>query len=94
MQRRDLVARAQPQSGVEVGERLVEEEDARIADHRAAQRNALLLSPGQLPGTSRQQVIEPQDPGRPVHPLLDLGAVRSPHAKPETQVLRDGHVRI
>ena len=94
VERGNLVAGPQPQPGVQVGERLVEEEDAGIAHHGAAQRDALLLSPGQLAGTAREEVRQSEHVGRSPHPLLDLLPARTAHLQPESQVPGDGHVRV
>ena len=94
VQRGDLVPGPQAQPRVQVGKRLVEEEDARVSHHRASQRHPLPLSPRQLSRPARKQVAQPQCCRRPPHPLLDLGPARSPHLESETQVLRDGHMRV
>ena len=49
----ELVAGRVAELGVEIGERLVEQEHARIADQRPAQRHALALAAGELVGTPR-----------------------------------------
>ena len=94
MQGGDLVAGPQAQPGVQVRERLVEEEDTRVAHHRASQRHPLPLSPGQLPGTAAEQFGQSQHLRRPPHPLRGLFAADTPHPQPESQILRDRHVRI
>ena len=48
LQRADLVAQAHPHLGVEGGERLVEQQQARRGRERARQRHALLLTAGEL----------------------------------------------
>jgi hypothetical protein len=50
LQRGDLGAGLQPQLRVEVRERLVHQEDLRLAHDRAAHRDALALAAGQLTG--------------------------------------------
>ena len=48
MEARDLGPGLDPQLGVEVGERLVHEEDGRLADDRPAERDALALAASEL----------------------------------------------
>ena len=48
MQPLDLDAQLVPQLGIEVGERLVEQEDGGIAHQRAADGDALALAAGEL----------------------------------------------
>ena len=68
----DLPPRLQPQLGVEVRERLVEEEDGRRADDRASHRHALALPSGERLGSPREQPRKVQDPGRLLHSPLPL----------------------
>src|SRR5205085_2616072 len=51
----DLGAHRNPQLGVEVGQRLVEQKYLRIADDGAAHRDALTLAAGQLPRITVEQ---------------------------------------
>ena len=46
------------QFGVQVGQRLVEQEDRRFLDHRASDRHALPLTAGQLTRFARQQGVQ------------------------------------
>ena len=50
----------QPQFGVEIAQRFVEQEDLRLIDDRPRQRRALLLPAGKLTGTPRQQFADLQ----------------------------------
>ena len=52
------------QGGIEVGERLVEQEDLGLADDGAADRDPLALAARQLLGLALQQRAEVQDVGR------------------------------
>ncbi len=52
----DQPAHVVAQPGVEIGERLVEQQEPRLDDQRAGQRHALLLAAGKL---ARQAVLEP-----------------------------------
>ena len=55
---RSSSARLEAQLGVEVGQRLVEQEQARLAHDRARQRAALLLAARQLAGRALEQVAD------------------------------------
>ena len=59
----DLGAHVDPQLGVEVGERLVEQEDLRVAHDGAAHRHALALPAGELARPAFEQVLDLQDGG-------------------------------
>ena len=60
MQRGDLGAHRHAQFGVEVRQRLVEQEDARLAHDGAADRDALALAAGELRRPALEQRVEPQ----------------------------------
>ena len=62
LQAPDLAAHGQPQRGVEVGERLVEQQELRLLDQRAGERHALLLAAGQLAGPPVQQLLDLHQP--------------------------------
>lgn len=57
---------------VKVGERLVAQEDLRLADDGAAVRGALPLAAGELPRFALEERLEFEDACRPVDPMLDL----------------------
>jgi hypothetical protein len=87
-------ASLEPEPGVEVGERLVEEEEPGPVGDRARERNPLLLAAGQLGGPPREHRVQPEvrahipclcTPLRLRHPL-DLQRVGD--------VVDDGHVRV
>ena len=63
MQLRQLGAHADAQLGVEVRQRLVHEERLRLADDRAAHRDALALPAGQRGRLRVEQVVEPEQVG-------------------------------
>ena len=60
----DLGARLHAQLGVEVGQRLVHQEDLRLAHDGAAQGHALALAAGELLGLAGEQVLNAQDAPR------------------------------
>jgi hypothetical protein len=65
---------------IERAERLVEEQDARVVDERAGERDALLLATRELlrlPALATREVDELEDLEDPSAPLLLLDALRS-----------------
>ncbi|EAU68781.1 conserved hypothetical protein [Stigmatella aurantiaca DW4/3-1] len=90
----DLRAHGHAQLGVQVGQRLVEEEHGRLAHDGAAQGHALALATGQLFGLAVQEVGDGQHLGRLVHQLVHLRARRLADLQAELEVLPHGHVRI
>ena len=69
----DLGAHLHAQLGVEVRQRLVEQEDLRIAHDRAAHGHTLPLAARQLLRLAIEQVDDVEDVRRLVHAALDLG---------------------
>ena len=65
----DLQPRLRAQLGVEVRQRLVEQEHLRLAHDRAAHRHALALAARELARLARQEWRELQDVGRLVDAL-------------------------
>ena len=74
MQLLDLEAHLHAELGVEVRQRLVEQEHRRLAHDRPAHRDALALPARELPRPPLEQRLELEDVGRALHPLADLGA--------------------
>ena len=94
MQPGDLAPHLHAQLGIEVGERLVEEEHRRLADDRPAEGDALLLAARELPRPMLEQRLDAQDPGGFPDARGDLGAGDAPQLETERHVLEDGHVRV
>jgi hypothetical protein len=67
-----LHAHLRSQAGVEIGQRLVEEQGARLQHERAGQRHALLLAAGELAGAPRLQPLEAHHAQRRRHALAHL----------------------
>ena len=61
MQLGELDAHLNAQRGVEIGQRLVEQEDLRLAHDGAADGDALALAAGELAGLALEQRLELQD---------------------------------
>ncbi len=68
----DLVARALAQRGVEVGERLVQQEHARLGRQCAGQRHALLLSARELADAARAETRQIHQRQGTVHSALQV----------------------
>ena len=84
---RELDAHLHAQRGVEVGERLVEQEDLRLAHDGAADGDALALAAGELPWACGR---DSGSSWRRSRRLVDLGvALRLGHAG---EAQREGHV--
>ena len=94
MQLGELDAHLHAQRGVEVGQRLVEQEDLGLAHDGAADGDALALAAGKLLGLALQQLVELQDARR----LGDCASI-SPCGTPASRSAkamfsRDRHMRI
>ena len=91
---RDLGAHLHPQLGVEVGERLVEEEHRRLADDRPTDRDPLPLAAGELARLALEQVGDVEDLRRLGDEPFDLGGRRLADAQAEVDVLAHRHVGV
>ena len=91
----DLGAHLHAQLGVEIGERLVHQEDARVAHQRPAERDALLLAARQLARLALEQVRDVEHLGAPPCTFLSISSLRQlPHLQREGEVLEDRLLRI
>ena len=81
------------QLGVEVGQRLVEQQNVRPRDDRPGERDALLLPAGELPGTARFEAAQAHHLQRFLDARRLLGRRQVAHLEAEGDVLRDAHVR-
>ena len=75
MQQLDLGAHLDAQLGVEVRQRLVEQEQLRVARQRAAHRDALALAAGELAGLAVEQMLDLQQLGDALRPRFVVSAV-------------------
>ena len=78
LQRGDLRTGLHAQLGVEVGQRLVHEEDLRLADDRAAHRDTLALTTGERLRLAVEVLLEVEDLRGLVDPCGDLVPCSSP----------------
>ncbi|EAU67861.1 conserved hypothetical protein [Stigmatella aurantiaca DW4/3-1] len=90
----DLQTHLRAQGGIQVGERLVEQEDARLADDGAANGDALPLATGERGGFAVEQRLQFQDARGAPHLLLDDAGLDLGQIQREGHVLPDGHVGI
>ena len=94
MQLDDLGTHAGTQLSIQVGQRLVEQEDRRVTDHCTAQGNTLTLTTGQSLRLTVKQVLDLQDLGSLTDALVDLVLGHLAQLQTEGHVLVNGHVRI
>jgi hypothetical protein len=91
---RDLGPHLHPQTGVQVGKRLVHQEHARLSHDRPTHRHPLALPAGQLTRLPVEQILEPEHPADRSDPPLDLRPGDPPHLEPEGDVVVDVLVRV
>ena len=88
-----LGAGVQPGTGVQRGQRLVEQQQSRVDGERAGQRDPLRLAAGKLPGLAAGVPGQP-DPLQPGGGLFPRGApVCAVPARPERDVVQCGQMR-
>ena len=90
----DLLARRGAQFGVEVGERLVEQERGRLAHQRARQRDTLALAAGELTRPPVEKMPNAEQLRRPLDLLFDLGVGNALRPQRKGDVLAHGVMRI
>jgi len=90
----DLGTHVDTKFRVEVGERLVEQEDVRLAHKRAAHGNTLALTAGELAGLAIEQMVDLQEIGNLGNPLCTLRLFNAVHFHAEGDVPAHRHVRI
>ncbi len=94
LQRGDLGAGLHAQFRIQVRQRLVHAEHLRLTHDRAAHRDALTLTAGQLGRLAVQELGEVQDLGRILDLLAPLVGGDAAQLQRETHVLGDGLVRV
>ena len=90
----DLGAHIDAKLGVEIGERLVEQEEARISHQRPAHRHALPLTARKLSRPALQEMLHLQHPRHRHHRHFAFGLRDAAHLQREADILGDRHVRI
>src|ERR1700722_13009219 len=94
MEALDLPTHVVPELRVEVRQRLVEQEDPRIAHHRAPDRHALTLAARELTRIAIEEGTHAQHPGNAIHPLFDVRFGHSTRTQTEGNIAEHRHVRI
>ncbi len=94
MQLLDFLPHGAAQLGVEVRQRLVEQEHLRLAHDGAPHGHPLALAAGELFGAALQVGCQAEDFGGVPHPRVDLLARGLPVAQRERHVVVDRHMRI
>ena len=90
----ELGAGVVAQLGVEVGQRLVEQEQLRATDQRPADGDPLLLATRGRGGLSAQRVADAEEFGSLLHPAVDLPPLDPGLAQGIGQVLADAEMRV
>jgi hypothetical protein len=93
LQTAQLLAHLDPQLEVEVGQRLVEHQDARLEHQRAGDRYALLLTPRQLRRESRRHPGEIDKLQHAADPVGDLRFAEPAQAQPECDIVKHRQMR-
>ena len=90
----DLGTHLNAELSIQVGQRLVEQEDLRVTNDSAAQRDALTLTTGQSLRLTVEQLLDGQDLGSFTDQLIDLILRLLAELEAERHVVIHGHVRI
>ena len=83
-----------PELGVQVRQRLVEQEYLRVADNRAAHRDSLALAAGELAGIAVEELREAQDVGGFPDPFFDLVLALLGDHQGKGHVVAHRHMRV
>ena len=94
LQLRELHARPQPKCGVEVGQGFVEQEQLRLLDQRAPDRDTLPLPTRQLRRPALEQGADLEHRGRLGDPARNLIVGDARVSKAERHIVANAHVRV
>ena len=94
VQRRDLGTHGGTQLSVQVGQRLVEQEDLRVTNQRTAQRDTLSLAAAHFLGLTLKIILDVQHLGRLHDPLFDLFFGHFTVSQAKRHVLVHRHMRV
>ena len=94
LQAADLGPHLHAQLRVEVRERLVHQERLRLANDRPSHRHPLALTAGERPGLALEERLQVEDPGRLLHPPVDLRLRQLLDPEAEGDVLVHVQVRV
>jgi hypothetical protein len=90
----DLGSHLHAQLGVEIRQRLVEQEDLRVAHDRAPHGDALALPAGELARLALEQLGDVEDAGGLLHAARNLVLRVALETQAERHVFVHGHVRV
>ena len=90
----DFQARRGAQFGVEVRQRLVEQQHGRLAHQRARERDALALAAGELTRPPVEQMPDAEQLRRPLDLLVDFGAGNALRLQRKGDVVAHREMRI
>ena len=90
----DLQAHLDAERGVEIGQRLVEQERLRLAYDGTSDRDALALSAGKVARLAVKIGRQVQRGGRGLHLAVDLRARQAGHFQAERDIAADAHMRV
>jgi len=90
----DLAAHLHPQGGIQIGKRLVKDEDFRFASNRASDGHPLPVSAGHRLRPARQHFGDLKQRCRIAHAPVDLGLRQVGVAQPAGHVVVNRHVGI
>src|SRR6266542_1281071 len=93
MEAADLEAHLEAQLRVEVAERLVHEDEWRLGDDRARERDALLLPAGELRGIAPAHAAQLDELKGARDAAVHVGTRHAAHLEAERNVARDAEVR-
>ena len=93
LQLADLDPHLVAELGIQVGERLVQQEHFGLDHQRAGERHTLLLAAGELARIALAEMAEAHQFQRPRDPGLGLGLADLPHLETEGDVAGHRHVR-
>ena len=94
VQLHQLEAHIGAEPGIEIGERLVEQEGGGLAHQGPAEGHPLALPARQRRRLAAEEGGDAQHGGHFAHPLLDLGLGELVHLEAEGEVLADGHMGV
>jgi hypothetical protein len=94
MQAFDLDPHLHAQFGIEVGERLVEQKNARLTDYRASHCDALALSPGECGRLAFKKLVELQRLGDSGDTFGSLAFAHSGNLQGVANIVGHRHMRI
>ena len=91
---RELSTQLHTQLRVQVGERLVHQERARLTNYRTAHGHPLSLAAGERARLALKELLYAKDPGYLLNTAVDFVLLQLLETQPESDVVVDGQVRV